>query len=225
MQLKNTKSASVGAINILTYGAAGAGKTTLISTLPNPVILSAEAGLLSLSGKDIPYIEISNLAELQDAYKWLTSSNEAKSIESVALDSLSEVAEIVLVGCKKAAKDPRQAYGEMQESVVGIIRAFRNLDKIFYASAKLERTQDEMGRLLYSPSMPGQKLGQQIPYLFDFVLPLRAEKAEDGTVSRYLSTQPDGLWQAKSRVGALLAPIEPADLSGIIKKIKGNSNV
>jgi len=36
-----------------------------------------------------------------------------------------------------------------------------------YMSAKLEKTQDEMGRVLYSPSMPGNKTGQALPYFFD----------------------------------------------------------
>ena len=33
---------------MLVYGAAGVGKTSLIRTLPDPVVLSAEGGLLSI---------------------------------------------------------------------------------------------------------------------------------------------------------------------------------
>ena len=47
-------------------------------------------------------------------------------------------------------------------------------------SAKLEKSQDEMGRVFYAPSMPGNKTGQQLPYFFDEVLALRVEKDADG---------------------------------------------
>ena len=47
-------------------------------------------------------------------------------------------------------------------------------------SAKLEKTQDEMGRVLYAPAMSGNKTGQQLPYFFDEVLALRVEKDAEG---------------------------------------------
>ncbi len=34
----------------------------------------------------------------------------------------------------------------------------------------MKRTQDETGKILYSPSMPGNKTGQALPYFFDEVL-------------------------------------------------------
>ena len=45
IQLKRTKEATAQAVKLLVYGQAGAGKTSLIPTLPTPVILSAEGGL------------------------------------------------------------------------------------------------------------------------------------------------------------------------------------
>ena len=45
-------------INCLVYGEAGIGKTTLCATAPSPLIISAEAGLLSLKKHDIPVYEI-----------------------------------------------------------------------------------------------------------------------------------------------------------------------
>ena len=56
ISLRNTRDVGTAGVKVLVYGHAGAGKTSLIRTAPNPVILSAEAGLLSLSDLDIPYI-------------------------------------------------------------------------------------------------------------------------------------------------------------------------
>ena len=66
INVKTTGSLSANGVKVLCYGAAGAGKTSLIKTLPNPIVLSAEGGLLSIQDADLPYIEISDMATLQD---------------------------------------------------------------------------------------------------------------------------------------------------------------
>ena len=224
INVKTTGSLSANGVKVLCYGAAGAGKTSLIKTLPNPIVLSAEGGLLSIQDADLPYIEITDMATLQEAYKWLTESADASGFQSVALDSISEIAEVVLNAEKKATKDPRQAYGAMQEQMADIIRSFRDLPgRHVYMSAKLEKTQDEMGRVLYAPSMPGNKTGQALPYYFDLVLALRVEKDAEGNTQRALMCDSDGLWLAKDRSGKLAA-WEAPDLGAIIAKIGGKND-
>lgn len=221
INVKTTGSLSANGVKVLVYGQAGAGKTSLIKTLPSPIVLSAEGGLLSVQNADLPFIEITSMTELMEAYKWLTESDDAKAYKSVALDSISEIAEVVLNAEKKATKDPRQAYGAMQEQMADIIRAFRDLPgRHVYMSAKLEKTQDEMGRVLYAPSMPGNKTGQALPYFFDEVLALRVEKDGDGNTQRALMCDSDGLWLAKDRSGKL-DMWEAPDLGAIIAKMQG----
>ena len=221
INLKTTGGLSANGVKVLVYGQAGAGKTSLITTLPNPIVLSAEGGLLSIQDANLPYLEIGNMETLKEAYEWLLGSSEAKSFESVALDSISEIAEVVLNYEKKIAKDPRQAYGSMQEQMADIIRAFRDLpNRHVLMTAKLEKTQDEMGRILYAPSMPGNKTGQALAYFFDECLALRVEKDAEGVTQRALMCDSDGLWLAKDRSGKL-SPWEAPDLSEIIAKIGG----
>jgi phage nucleotide-binding protein len=213
---------------MLVYGAAGSGKTSLIATLPNPVIFSAEGGLLSIADSDLPFIEISDMASITDAYEWLIGADEAKQFQSIALDSISEIAEVVLSAEKKRTVngkliDPRQAYGQMQELMSDLVRAFRDIPgKHVYFSAKVEKSSDEMGRVSYAPSMPGNKMAQALPFYFDEVLALRVEKGEDGQPVRALMTQSDGLWQAKDRSGRL-DTWEMPDLGAIIRKIGGEA--
>ena len=221
INVKTTGSLAANGVKVLVYGQAGAGKTSLIKTLPQPIVLSAEGGLLSIQDADLPFIEISDMETLREAYTWLTQADEAKAFQSVALDSISEIAEVVLNAEKKATKDPRQAYGAMQEQMADIIRAFRDLPgRHVYMSAKLEKTQDEMGRVLYAPSMPGNKTGQALPYFFDEVLALRVEKDGEGVTQRALMCDSDGLWLAKDRSGKLES-WEAPDLGAIIAKMGG----
>lgn len=222
ISLKTTLGSHTNGVKILVYAHAGSGKTSLIPTMPAPIILSAEAGLLSISGHDIPFIEINSMATLMEAYSWLTESAEAKQFQSVALDSISEIGEVVLNHEKKLTKDPRQAYGALQEQMTDMIRAFRDIPgKHVYFTAKCEKATDEQGRLLYSPSMPGSKLGQSLPYFFDEVFALRVERDNENQPVRALMTQSDGLWQAKDRSGRLSAWEQP-DLGAIIRKIGGD---
>lgn len=219
INVKTTGSLAANGVKVLVYGQAGAGKTSLIKSLPSPIVLSAEGGLLSIQDADLPFIEIASMDDLREAYEWLTSSEDAKAYQSVALDSISEIAEVCLNHEKKVNKDPRAAYGAMQEQMADIIRAFRDLPgRHVYMSAKLEKTQDEMGRVLYAPSMPGNKTGQALPYFFDEVLALRVEKDGEGATQRALMCDSDGLWLAKDRSGKLDA-WETPDLSAIIAKI------
>lgn len=221
INVKTTGSLAANGVKVLVYGQAGAGKTSLVKTLPSPIVLSAEGGLLSIKDADLPYIEISDMDTLKEAYAWLTRADEAKTYQSAVLDSISEIAEVVLNAEKKATKDPRQAYGAMQEQMADIIRAFRDIPgKHVYMSAKLEKTQDEMGRVLYSPSMPGNKTGQSLPYFFDEVLALRVERDAEGATQRALMCDTDGLWLAKDRSGKL-DMWEAPDLGAIIAKIQG----
>ena len=218
IKIMSTESIVSTGIKVLVYGAAGVGKTTLIKTLPNPIILSSEGGLLPLIDAKLPYIEVHTLAEMREAYTWLAQSEDAKQYESIALDSISELAEVVLAEAKSQTKDPRKAYGTMQDIMIPLMRNFRDLPKHVYFSAKCERQQDGDGQLLYSPSMPGQKLGQQLPYYFDEVLAMRViQQDKEAAPQRLLQCATDGAYIAKDRSGKL-AMWEPADLTEIINK-------
>lgn len=152
---------------MLVYGQAGAGKTCLCATTPDharTIILSAEAGLLSIAGADIAVIEIKSIQDLMDAYGWLTQTEQGRSYDWICLDSISEMGEVILNAAKKQVKDPRQAYAEMQEKVEDLVRAFRDLSRNVYFTAKLESYQDDTGVVRYQPALPGKKLGQALPY-------------------------------------------------------------
>lgn len=220
IDIKTTKGLHANGVKILCYSHAGAGKTSLIPTLPAPIVLSAEGGLLSIADADVPFIEIATLDDLKEAYMWILNSTEAMHYQSVCLDSISEIAEVVLSAELKRNKDGRAAYGEMNTTMTELIRSFRDLPgKHVYFTAKCEKVQDEAGRMLYGPSMPGKTLTQGLGYFFDMVFALRVEKDAEGNTHRMLMTDSDGLWQAKNRAAGKLDMWETPDLGAIINKL------
>ena len=212
-------SASHG-IKALVYGKAGYGKTYLASTAPKPIILSAESGMLSLRGFDIPVITIKTVEDLTEAYLWALNSDEAKGFETVYIDSISEIAEVVLTNAKAQVKDPRQAYGELIEKMMMTLKAFRDLPgKHVVMSAKQSILTDSVTQAVtYGPSMPGSRLGAELPYLFDQVFQIGVGKTPDGQDYRFLRCHPDMQNEAKDRSGALEA-LEPPDLTHVFTKI------
>lgn len=220
IKLQSTNSVAVNGVKILVYGGPGAGKTVLCSTAPAPIILSAESGLLSLRRFNLPFIEIKTIADLIEAHTWAKSSAQAKQFQTICLDSISEIAEVVLKAEMARNKDPRKAYGEMQVAMTNIIRDFRDLDgKHVYFSAKMERVKDDAsGAILFAPLMPGQKTGPAMPYFFDEVFRLFVGKSPEGQEFRALRTRPDFQSDAKDRSG-MLDEVEQPNLSHIIAKI------
>jgi hypothetical protein len=90
-------------------------------------------------------------------------------------------------------------------------------------TCKMESSKDELsGMVKWGPSMPGQKLGPQLPYLFDEVFRLGVGKGADGKEFRFVQTQPDLQYEAKDRSGALQS-MEYPHLGAIFAKIKGAS--
>lgn len=232
LQFTTSDQQTANGIKMLVYGDAGMGKTVLCATLPDVVMLSAESGALSLSKGNleriygnlpkvcpVPMILIRNVDDLIEAHRFLSSSAEARNFQSIALDSISEIAEVVLNNAKRQVKDPRQAYGELIEKMETTIRSFRDLPgKHVYMTSKMEPSKDVLtGVIKYGPSMPGAKLGPNLPYFFDFVFRLGVNKDAQGNSYRFLQTAPDIQFVAKDRSGKLDA-IEYPHLGNVINK-------
>lgn len=218
-------------VKVCVFSLAGAGKTVLTSTTGGTmIVLSAESGLLSL--KQLPphlkanmrIIIIKNLDELKQAYAWLLTARQS---DWVAIDSGSEIAEVLLTAKKGLSNDPRKAYGDMADEMMDTFRKIRDLPNYnVVMTAKLTRIKDEHTGITYcAPMFPGKILTAQVPYLFDEIFAIRVEQnpqfpQDPSQVVRVLQTGRDVMYDCKDRSG-MLDMFEPASLEHIARKIVG----
>ena len=221
INIQKTSEVKVNGIKMIVYGKAGMGKTVLCSTAPKPIIISAENGLLSLAEKEIDFIKVSTLAEVNEAYKYCKESD----YETICIDSLSEIGEVVLAEFKKGEKDGRQAYMKLATALNAMIRNFRDIEgKNVIFTAKVRTLEDDnTGITTFVPSMPGRVMPDSLPYLVDVVGCIKIGKSKDGDY-RYIQTQPDISWEAKDRSGKLDKKERP-DLTYMFNKILGKEDV
>jgi hypothetical protein len=207
-------------IKTLVYGPSGVGKTRLAITAPGPFIFSAENGLLSLNRENIPYIPITTYALMKEAFSWFMKSAEARHIQTLFLDSLTEIAQVILAEEKTKTKDPRKAYGQMQDSVYELIRAFRDSKGRNVVLICWEQYMEfGMGKKAV-PVIPSEKLLAALPYFWDLVLHMHHGRTDSGIVYQAFHTHDTDWWTAKDR-GGNLNELEEPNLTKLFLKAAG----
>ena len=213
IKIQKTSDLTIDAVKSIVYGGAGTGKTRLCATAPNPIIISAESGLLSLADVECDYIEIKTLKQLDEAYKALKDDN---NYDTICLDSLSEIAEVLVAELKPQYKDGRQVYMALADAMLPMLRRFRDIKgkNTLFTSKLIVRQDEESGKISEELLMPGKVLPAQIPYMVDELFCLQADRK--GVT--FLQTSPDRMRFCKDRSGALEAKEEP-NMTAIINKI------
>lgn len=207
-------------INIFLYGASGVGKTTMVKTAPNPIIVSAESGLLSVQDTNIPVLEISEWEDFLEALNWLNANQNI--FDTIFIDSITEIAEIYLKKLQQEEKDGRKAYARLANDIVNICRTLRDSfpsKNVILVSKQEQETVDN--QRFYTLSFPGKASINKVPYLFDEVFALRIIKDEQTQQPmRVIQTFHDGFYEGKDRSGKL-APYEIPNFTYLINKMKG----
>ena len=214
MELFSTQNVGIDSgVNILLYGHAGVGKTTSLATLPNPLIISAEAGLLSLKDKDIAFSKVSTLNDVREAFAWLKSSEEAKQFESVCIDSLSELCDIAFKDCQdRVGNEVQKLYPELRNTIASLIRNFKTLPVHFVCTAREQTKELRSGRIA-APTVVGNKLADDLPHAFDLVL----HDTVNSTNDRVVLTNSKCGSIAKDRTGKLPPTID--DTSNLFRYV------
>ncbi len=158
-------------IKAIIYGAAGCGKTPLVTTAPNPIYIAVERGQVSLQGTNIPAIAAYTLPEFSVALKWACESAEAKQYDTIYIDSVSHFAALVLqeelakTSASGAKVNGQAAYGEMARRVLKCLTTLYSLpDKNVIALAQLN---DKEGQV--KPFFDGNEVNIKLRHLFDGV--------------------------------------------------------
>lgn len=231
MEITSTKGTHSNGIKCLVYGQSGVGKTTLAKTIPEKtLIISAESGLLSLADYDIDVFDLNQfktaeqkVASLGEVYRLLTTKEYQDKYQCIFVDSITEVAQLIVQFLKTKYPDRKDAlvmWGEYSEKIKSFIKAYRDLqgyDVVFTALRAVEK--DDVGRRYFGIDMNG-KISIQIEALLDELFCLEVIQNEDGEKKRVLITNKTDQYSAKDRSGKL-SNYEPADLEVVFNKIKG----
>ena len=208
---------------VLIYGMSGAGKTYSIKTCPGRVlVISAEAGLLSIKdATNVSVIEVNTAEGVHRAYKELNQGSLKGQFDTVCLDSISEISELLLIAEKAKHKDPRMAYGQVQDTVKRLMRDFRDLEMHVVFLCKEDKVNND-GVFESCPKLVGTKLGQEAPHYFDEVLALRVidDTDADGNriQARWFQTRVGNGYIAKDR-SQKLDDFEEPNLTKLIEKL------
>lgn len=227
-------------VKLALYGGSGVGKTTqiaaILALLPEEprvqlAIITAEHGLLTLGQTalgmiDDPRVEVMECTSIGDVREAVgIVKNPANGYAFVVVDSVSNIAHRELSARLEAEKDPRKAYGEMQQGTLRFLWQLVDVEHLNVLFIFQEhRDEINMGTANkpdmvahYSVNIPSDSLKQDMPFIFDAVL--RMEMVGD---KRQIRTARTSTIMAKDRSGTL-APIEPADLGAIITKIRAGT--
>lgn len=237
MKLSNLKSVHDEPLKVVVYGGSGTGKTTLAKTISQQkygrvLLISAEAGLLSIQGTDIDVIDLTtdddgNLLPKEDRFDKMRQAyafalENRDKFGTVFIDSLTEIGQNLSESLDREFQDKKDTlvkWGEYSKRMRGLIKAWRDIPGTNVVMTALQSIdKDEANRRFVGIDLQG-KIASQIPQFFDEVLYLNVEHGEDGKMVRQLQTQPFNQILAKDRSGKLEL-FEPADLTLIFDKIK-----
>lgn len=223
IKIQRTTDIEFHGVKCIIFGGPGVGKTRAIATAPSPIIISAEEGLLSLMDVDVPFIEVNSLEDLDDAYNMLKKDN-GQTYKTIGLDSLSEIAEVLIANELPKHKDGRQAYAALAQAMIPMLKKFRDLKSVntVFSCKKIDVKDDDSGAVTTELLLPGNVLGYQVPYLVDELFYMDLDRKG----VPFFQTKPSRKVFAKDRSGALDPAGEFAksaedvpDLTAIFKKI------
>ena len=167
--------------NMLIHGVSGVGKTSLAATASqvddmSPVLyVDFESGTL-------PVRDWGNPANITVVHcdKWVDCANLCDNIarnladfpyKTVVFDTLDKCQELILAHYEAVSNDTWTKWRAVYDSLLKAISVFLNAPNIsFIAITHSARESSEVtGEVFIAPSFEGQKSGQRIPALFNFV--------------------------------------------------------
>jgi len=225
MKIKNTKDiCTTNNIKALIYAPPKYGKTTLAKTTGDRcLVVSLEAGLLSLRGSSVDYIEVDNNDKLDSFYSICSEIKKGVNYDTIYYDSMSEIADLLLEDAENKFPDSRQSlqkWGHYSKTLKSFVKFARDLSQYnVYFSCLSKDDKDEIGRKIFIPDVAGG-LSRRLPQFFDLIMTIIISKKEDEEKRFLLTSASDG-WFCGDRSGCL-NKYEEMNLAKIRGKIVGN---
>ncbi len=213
----------------------GWGKTTQFAHYQKEIgpgfILSGESGLMSVKDSNIDYLPFSSWDGAHDPVKDVYSfrgivrmmqSPEFKNMNYkwIGLDSLTELSDRLIETLEDKHKDNKNTFekwGEYSRLLIGALKWVRDLPTHVCVTCLAAEETNDNGVVEYWPMVKGQKVGKQIPGLFDHVFcGIRSTEGDrdNPVVTRRIITDEVRGWHGKTR-----------DPRGRLKPIMETANV
>lgn len=218
---------------MLVYGEPGTAKTPMAFSLPNAVACVTETGLSSIRQSNVMAYNCQDYASIDEFFKWFCFSNskDVYKFNTLIVDSLSRLTDIVIEFYKSRNKNLQKAYGDLADYVLKIVHHLHdmpNMNVVFLAQMFQEQ-QPIPGAMPVNGSLPtipynvplfaGQKLMEKIPHIMNEIYYVKKLHRPDGIYGPAIITNDtNGEAMARSRCGKLNT-LEPPDLNYIFSKI------
>lgn len=216
-------------VKSLCYGAPGTAKTPLAATAPNALLVATEPGILSLKDSKLLVYEAYTPDRIREFFKWLIHSKEHTKFDTIAIDSVSQMAEIIAIDKLKSVKHGLKAFGEMASEIMEYLNFlyFMQYKHIYLIAKEATVTnsvfavqngipiQTEVVKKV--PYFPGKELNVKIPHLFDEILYTCYTVIPGIGETLAIRTKGNNEILARDRSGKL-AEFEPHDLTALFNK-------
>lgn len=228
-KITTTRELALKKVHIMIYGEDKVGKTSLILTIPCPMerilYLGADPGELALRNVNVAALQaangIWNEALLQDVYDYTLANR--KNYDWVAVDGLDSIGNEVNYAHQEEFKDGRKAWEQTNAFMDRWIRRMRDITGVstLWITHGIESKPDEMGRTVVRPSVPGNKLKDEINQYFDIIGYMKQVRASDGSLTPLIqfSKVPDERYRVGDRSGTL-GHFEAPNIAAIVDKIR-----
>lgn len=134
-------------LKILGFGEQGTGKTSIIGTMPPPVLIldCNERGTMSVRGKGHKRIKIRSYEDLENIYWYLATQKHP--FKSLGIDTTTQMADICMAGILKAdgheGMPHKGHWGQSVQLQKNILIRFRNLPMHVMFTAQLKRLNED----------------------------------------------------------------------------------
>lgn len=215
----------------LVYGEAGAGKTSLVKTLPaandnRVAYLYADPGYAVLRSREFNMARLATGQDVTDAVAEIEGLVAKKLLDWVVVDGIDEIGELVVKTFLAGnGNDMRGAYGDMGKYMMAWLKRIRDVPCNVMFITHREEYQDNEKRMYYRPAFPGNMVTDSLVNWFDFVVAVRfremADETGKTTNERWLQmqTSADTRYVVKERGDGKIAEWELPDVAAVLDKM------
>lgn len=248
MDVKKAKDLKISTrLLVLLYGDTGAGKTTMATTFPKPILFfDCDRGEQTYAGMDgvdyIPYQEDPTTRRptvwkkfSQDIHEAATSEEKYATYVVDSSTTLLDFAIADILGVQGGSSITEglslAQWGTLTNRFSELFRTLRSYPGHVVVTGHTQVFQDDLTReVIYLTNMVGKKFAKKLPLFFGEVYRCFLERNEDGDPVYMVQTQKDERYPARSQFNEIrdedgkLTPIlnrkEPADFQHILSKVE-----